>query len=202
MTSSVLISVFSSIPTWLVMLPILLCSLFFVAAAIERVIYYKILDMDYRHIMIEYNKLSGKKDNSSNFLLKIKKNAITDILLQYAEHKGSVNESEVVEYASGKAVRNVERFSGLVSTIATVSPMFGLFGTVTGMMKSFIGLSITGPGASEQLAYGIAEALITTATGLVVAIPALIFYNYMVSKSAHYIKEIEFIANSLLGNDK
>ncbi len=57
----------------------------------------------------------------------------------------------------GAAVHDIERYSGVMSTIATISPMFGLLGTVTGMMKSFGALAIAGPASNELLAYGIAE---------------------------------------------
>ncbi|MFW6364904.1 MAG: MotA/TolQ/ExbB proton channel family protein [Spirochaetota bacterium] len=96
-----------------------------------------------------------------------------------------------------RLISRIERYSGAVSTIATVSPMFGLLGTVTGMMKSFSALSAIDVEAQNMLAYGIAEALVTTATGLVVAIPAVIFYNYMVTKSGFLIKQLEIILNSV-----
>ena len=70
----------------------------------------------------------------------------------------------------------------LLSTIATISPLLGLLGTVTGMIQSFyiIGNAGANPG---DLASGIAGALLTTAAGLLVAIPAIIFYNILVNKN-------------------
>jgi biopolymer transport protein ExbB len=75
--------------------------------------------------------------------------------------------------------------------------MLGLLGTVTGMMKSFSSLSKMGPSARDMLAQGITEALITTALGLLVAIPAIIFYNYMVSQIERFVREVEYISNYL-----
>jgi biopolymer transport protein ExbB/TolQ len=98
---------------------------------------------------------------------------------------------------SESSIRNIERFANLTATIGTVSPMLGLFGTVTGMMKSFNALA-NASRSSNLLAQGIAEALITTALGLIVAIPAIIFYNYLVSKAETYAGEIDYIANTFL----
>ena len=101
---------------------------------------------------------------------------------------------------SENTIRVIEKYGGIISTVATVSPMLGLLGTVTGMMKSFSSLAKQGTSAQEMLAQGITEALITTALGLLVAIPSMIFYNYMVSKVEFYINEVEYIANSLGGS--
>ena len=87
-----------------------------------------------------------------------------------------------------------------LKVLAAVAPLLGLLGTVTGMMKSFSGLARSGPMAHDLLAHGISEALITTAFGLLVAIPSLIFYNYLVVRIEHYIKDVENVANDLLEN--
>ena len=76
-----------------------------------------------------------------------------------------------------RAGRAMGRGTGLLATIGSIAPFVGLFGTVWGIMNSFIGISKTNTTNLAVVAPGIAEALLATATGLVAAIPAVVFYN-------------------------
>jgi biopolymer transport protein ExbB len=76
-------------------------------------------------------------------------------------------------------VHDLERFLGMLGTIAAISPLLGLLGTVTGMIRTFKAITVAGVGNPTAMAGGIAEALITTAAGLLVAIPALVAYRYL-----------------------
>lgn len=78
-----------------------------------------------------------------------------------------------------------------MSTIANLTPLLGLLGTVSGMIKIFNAISIQGIGNPAPLAGGIAEALITTATGLCVAIPTLVCYRFLKDKAGALIFEME-----------
>jgi biopolymer transport protein ExbB len=71
----------------------------------------------------------------------------------------------------------------MLSTIASISPLLGLLGTVVGMIKVFSNIDINGSANSDLLAAGISEALITTAFGLIIAVPAIIFYRYFEQKT-------------------
>jgi biopolymer transport protein ExbB len=86
----------------------------------------------------------------------------------------------------------------VLETVAGVSPLLGLLGTVLGMIKVFQEISEVGVGQGNLLAGGIAEAILTTAAGLFIAIPSLVFYNYFSSKAESLILEIESYANTLL----
>lgn len=86
---------------------------------------------------------------------------------------------ERLEDAGRHVVHELERFLNTLGTIAGVSPLLGLLGTVTGIIKAFNAIQAGGMGDPRALSGGIAEALITTAAGLVVAIPALIAYRYL-----------------------
>lgn len=89
---------------------------------------------------------------------------------------------EVIKIAVEDAGRHVapslERYLNTLGTIAAVSPFLGLLGTVLGMIQMFSGLGANGVGDPSLVATGIAQALITTAAGLIVAIPSLMFYRY------------------------
>ena len=200
MSSGVIISLFDSIPLWVMILPILVCSVIAIAIIIERLIFFKRINYDYR--LIVANKLSlveEKKIDEARALSKRYGGPIVDIIDVVMDSLESKHSRErIIMESSKEAVRAIEKYIGTISTVATISPMLGLLGTVTGMMKSFSGLSKIGQAAHDLLAYGIAEALITTAMGLLVAIPSLIFYNYMVSRVEYYVKEVEYIANTLM----
>src|ERR1019366_116081 len=79
--------------------------------------------------------------------------------------------------AASESITNLERRLTWLATIASVSPFVGLFGTVIGIMDSFLGLGTAGAATLRAVAPGIAEALITTAAGLFVAVPAVVAYN-------------------------
>ena len=92
-------------------------------------------------------------------------------------HSREVMKESIVE-SGRQVVLELERFLNTLGTIASITPLLGLLGTVIGMIKVFNAITIQGVGDPAVLAGGISEALITTATGLVVAIPSLMFYRY------------------------
>ena len=85
---------------------------------------------------------------------------------------------ESIEDAASHVVHDLERYLNALGTIAAVAPLLGLLGTVLGMIRVFSDIMLQGTGNAAVLAGGISEALITTATGLLVAIPALIMHRY------------------------
>ncbi len=101
-------------------------------------------------------------------------------ILNRARGREIVKES--IEEAGRHVVYELERFLNTLGTIAAISPMLGLLGTVYGMIDIFTVISTHGTGQGERLAGGIATALITTAAGLTVAIPSLLFYRYFRGK--------------------
>jgi len=197
MSGGMLISIFDSVPTWVMLFPIFVCSIALLAVFIERVIFFRSIKMDYR-LLIAGVSAELKKSSPENaaLLCAAYKGPLIEMIKKILSSWGDSGSFEFrVKNISENAIRSIERFANLTATIGTVSPMLGLLGTVTGMMKSFGGLAGSSP-VSNLLAQGIAEALITTALGLMVAIPAIIFYNYLVAKAEAYASEIEYIANT------
>lgn len=111
-----------------------------------------------------------------------------------AEIEVGVNKS-ISDY-SQHVIESLEKRLNLLTMIASVSPLLGMTGTVTGMISSFGSMS-SGLDAS-QVSTGISEALVTTATGLIVAIPAVIAYNIFAKKVDHVVLEIEQTATQLI----
>ena len=95
-------------------------------------------------------------------------------------------------------VNRLEKYLSLLGTIATVSPILGLLGTVMGMINIFSNLLESNLGSVSPLAGGIAEALVTTAAGLFVAIPTLIFYRHFSRTIENYSLELEEESNKLI----
>ena len=98
---------------------------------------------------------------------------------------------ESIEDTGRHVVHELERFLNTLGTIAAVTPLLGLLGTVFGMIRTFNAITEVGVGNPAALAGGIAEALITTATGLSVAIPALIGYRYLTGRVAALVVDME-----------
>jgi biopolymer transport protein ExbB len=85
---------------------------------------------------------------------------------------------ESIEEAASHVIHRLERYLNTLGTIATITPLLGLLGTVVGMIDVFNQLTVSGVGDPSQLAGGIGQALLTTAAGLAVAIPALVMHRY------------------------
>jgi biopolymer transport protein ExbB len=98
---------------------------------------------------------------------------------------------ENIEDVGRHAVHELERFLSPLGTIAAISPLLGLLGTVIGMIKVFAAITTNGVGNPGILAGGISEALITTAAGLSVAIPSLIAYRYLRRRVDSLVVEME-----------
>jgi biopolymer transport protein ExbB len=105
---------------------------------------------------------------------------------------------EAVEDTGRHVVHDLERFLNTLGTIAGISPLLGLLGTVIGMIKVFSAIMISGVGDANVLAGGISEALITTAAGLTVAIPSYFFYRFFRGMVAEYVISMEEKAISLI----
>lgn len=98
---------------------------------------------------------------------------------------------ESIQEAAAHVVHDLERYLNTLGTIAAVAPLLGLLGTVLGMIKVFAEIMTQGTGNASALAGGISEALITTAAGLTVAIPALVMHRYFVGRIDGIVVELE-----------
>ncbi len=105
---------------------------------------------------------------------------------------------ERIEDTGRHLVFRMERYLSALGTIASAGPLLGLLGTVVGMIQMFLGILDHGLGDVNQLAGGIGKALVCTATGMIVAVPALIFHRYFRSRIAGYVIEMEQEATALL----
>jgi len=127
-------------------------------------------------------------------------------LLKYSqamiEERGVTKEEiqEAIQEAGLLEIPQLERNLPVIGTLAVISPLLGLLGTVTGMIKAFTTIALEGTGDPQQLAGGISEALLTTATGLMIAVPCLVFYNLFESLVNNRVLEIEQVSTEMVNS--
>lgn len=117
-------------------------------------------------------------------------------LLKHGAPRDEVEKT--IENSAIHEMARLERGLGVLATAANIAPLLGFFGTVVGMIQSFDVLATAGLNNPGLVAKGISVALITTATGLLVAIPVQIAYNYLTTKIAGFVREMETSANVLV----
>ena len=126
---------------------------------------------------------------------------ITNLMKVGIDHRNQPTpiQKEMIMDAANQEIPRLERFLSALGTVAHIAPLLGLLGTVTGNIEAFGVLGKFGSvGDPSILAKGISEALITTAGGIIVSVPTIVFYNYLVSKVNHIIIRLENRANELV----
>jgi biopolymer transport protein ExbB len=179
------------------MIPLLFCSVIALAVTIERSLFWIIVQARYDQNLVDevletcrrgdWLQVREKAAGSKNYVIRI---LVSGILhREYSLVKA-------MEAAAAEEVRRMRRFMGLLDTMITVAPLLGIFGTVIGIISSFdmLGAGIEHP---EAVTGGIAQALITTASGLGIAIFTVFPYNYFNSRVERAILAIEKYATSL-----
>jgi biopolymer transport protein ExbB len=106
--------------------------------------------------------------------------------------------SEMMDATAIEQRTKLEKNLNVLGTLGTIAPFIGLFGTVVGIIRAFHSLAVSGSAGPSVISAGIAEALITTAAGLVVAVPAVIFYNYFLRRVNTIMNEIESVSKKVL----
>ena len=161
------------------MYPIILCSIIALTIFLER-----LWILRRRHI------IPGEFIRNVEKLLKNQKISEAIFLCQ-GDTSSMWLVKETIEERGGREAVILEKHVGILATIANLTPLLGLLGTVSGMIKTFNVISVQGVGNPAPLAGGIAEALITTATGLSVAIPTLVCHRILKDKAESLIFEME-----------
>jgi len=177
----------------IVMYPIILCSIIALAIFLERLwVLRRKRIIPSAFIQSVEDNLRNRKLSEALFLCQNDDSSIAKIFLAGLKNteRGIWMVKEAIEERGGREGIILEKHVGILSTIANLSPLLGLLGTVSGMIKTFKVLS-QGASNPSLLAGGIAEALITTAAGLVVAIPTLVCYRILKDKAESLIFEME-----------
>ncbi len=185
---------------WL-MLPILLCSVIALGIALERLWTLRSSRICPQHLLAEiwlWIK-NGELDAARIEYLR-RHSPLGNILAAGLVHRSDSRAlmKESIEDIGRHVVHELERYLNTLGTIAGISPLLGLLGTVLGIMKVFAVITSQGTASPQVLSGGIAEALITTAAGLTVAIPSLIAYRYFRGKVDDLVVRMEADAIKLV----
>ena len=146
--------------------------------------------------------VANKKIDEARNLCASKKSCVASAVkkfLEKAEKGMEVQDYEfILKEITIQETSPYESRLNLLSSIISISPMLGLLGTVTGMIKAFTNISEYGAGDAAIVADGIAEALLTTAAGLMIAIPVIVVYNYLNRRLEKMENEIDDIVTNII----
>ncbi len=179
----------------IVMIPLLACSLISLALTIERFVFWtKLKTKDVLHQI-----LSLVEKGEFEQALKLGKNSsqpIARVLAAGIAHRNPAP-AKAMEALAQAEIPVLKSRLGILDTIVTLAPLLGLLGTVVGMIGSFDVMSEAGMGQPHAITGGVAEALIATATGLLIAILTLVSYNYFTAKAEREMDRMEHFSSSL-----
>ncbi len=189
---------------WVLYLLIAL-SLLSVAVMLERWLFYRSHRVDSDGIRVELARLldAGDYAGAASYLAKFDSLETNIVLFGLREHKkGPDSVEDLIAGAETKERLRYNRRLSFLATVGSNGPFIGLFGTVLGIIRAFRDLSESMANAGGSIMSGIAEALITTAVGLLVAIPAVVAYNFFVGKVKESAGNAELLSRTLLSQLK
>ena len=183
------------------MWPLLVCSLVGLIFIIERIIAYRRIQGDtaeifsgIRESLLERN-LRGSLEVCESFDHPVA-TTLKSGLLRFGKSNDEIEKA--MESVALHEISKLEKGLWVLATIANIAPLFGFLGTVTGMIDSFENLAEVGLGNPQAVASGISEALITTATGLTIALPVQAAYNYFNNRVSSFALDMETSSSMLL----
>jgi biopolymer transport protein ExbB len=184
------------------MYPLLFFSVLAATVAIERFIVFSKAKLNVSDFLTKIRKalLVNRNVKEAIKICEQSKGPVASVmkagLLRYGHAREDVEKT--IENAALYELDRLEKRLGVLATTANVAPMLGFLGTVAGMIKSFATLAEQGLTNPAAVAVGISEALITTATGLIIAIPAQLVYNWYTTKITRFVRDIETASNMLV----
>lgn len=185
----------------IMMYPLILTPIIGMAVVIERALFLRRRRIIRRDVLVTIDQIQSLEDtDKALFAFRGQDGPFLNIIRTGLERSGRGREEikEGIEDQGRQETRNLERGLGILETVAGISPLMGLLGTVLGMIKVFKVVSEQGLGQTQALSGGISEALVTTVVGLAIAIPALVAYNYFTHRAEDLVLEIEKHSNALL----
>ena len=186
----------------LTMYVLLLCSLLSITIFLERFFYYRKQARTSRNDFMsglsgaiagnDHAKAKGIAEETQSPCARV----IEAGLKEYGRSEKVV--AAAMERTIVDETRKLERFTAIVGTIGNIGLYIGLFGTVLGIIRAFHDIALTGSGGISSVINGVAEALVCTATGLMVAIPAVIFFNYFSRRIEFFTDDMQLCSSELL----
>lgn len=186
----------------ILMLPIAICSIIVVAIAVERYLTYKKLTVNVPSFMLRIRPLLQRKEYAAAINeCASTRGPVSKVIRAGLERvkQGADRMKEAMETAGNSETYHIEKNLSVLATLAGITPLIGFLGTVTGMIKAFMKIQqLSGNVNADVLAGGIWEAMITTAAGLAVGIPAVILYNYFVHRVREFTFQMESAGEEML----
>ncbi|TCL73275.1 biopolymer transport protein ExbB [Hydrogenispora ethanolica] len=184
-----------------VMYPLAFCSVTALVVIIERTLFYiRFKGLDERELNLLKLYLNKGKSDEAKQLLATWRSPLG--LIVEAGLKQRESDPELIETAMQSAgdqqMKRLQRGLHILDTVVTASPLLGLLGTVTGIIKAFTAISVGGASQASQLGAGIAEALYNTAFGLAIAIPALFLVNIFYGIAERKASEMSYKSQEIL----
>jgi biopolymer transport protein ExbB len=183
------------------MLPILVCSAVGLAIVLERFWTLRRGAVLPPGLGEQVRSWAHSQQLSSSHIQALRENSPLGELLASAldvRNRSRAEIKERIEDTGRHVVHGLERYLNTLGTIALIGPLLGLLGTVFGLIRMFLAVMVSGVGDPMKMAGGIGEALVCTASGLVVAIPAYVLHRYFRSRVQGYVVEMEKQAIALL----
>jgi biopolymer transport protein ExbB len=178
---------------WL-MVPLLFCSITVIVIAIERYISLRTNKILPENLLGQVWHWLKQRQVTAEKLAELRNSSpLGQILAAGLSNSGHGREvmKDSIEEAANQVIHQLERYMSILGTIAAITPLIGLLGTVVGMIKVFTAIMLQGTGNAGVLAGGISQALITTAAGLTIAIPALMCHRYFERRIDSLVVEME-----------
>jgi len=185
----------------IMMIPLALCSIVALAIAIEKSLSLRRKIVIIPEVVNILENIKGPDDVGLALSICEKHEGPFANVIRVGLESRHLPKEEIKETlvdAGRQEVRTLERGLVILETVAGISPLLGLLGTVIGILKVFNVISTLGVGQAAALSGGISEALITTVVGLVIGIPAVVVFNYFTHKAENFIMDIEKYSSALL----
>ena len=206
-----------TVPAWIVAIILFIMSFWSIGVAIERFYTYNqarnqsklYAPQVAKHLkdgrLKEAIALSGSKDYRYSHLAKVVLAGLQEYQFQQESGGASLNREDVldtvrrsIQRATALTASDLKKGVTTLATIGSTAPFVGLLGTVIGVINAFVGIGSTGTGSIGAVSAGIAEALVETALGLFVAIPAVWFYNYLTNRLEYFNVEMDNSSSELV----
>jgi len=179
---------------------LLVISVIGLAVAIERLVFFAAQHGDTKGLLRAIGQKIATDDLDGAVKVCQAQKGMLPRILEFGLRRGEKNRADITDALSIALMEHLnalERNLAIIGTIAVIAPFVGLFGTVLGIIKAFQDIALKGNSTPAVVAAGVSEALITTATGLIIAVIAVVFFNYFKSRIKNYNQEMIVAANQL-----
>ena len=182
------------------MIALVFLSIVAIAIVIERLLFFASQHSDSKGLLRALGAKIAADDLSGAIKVCQQNKGMLPKILEFGLKRGEKNRADITDALSialMEHLNGLEKFLGIIGTIAVISPFVGLFGTVLGIIRAFQDIALKGNSTPAVVAAGVSEALITTAAGLFVAVVSVVFFNYFKARIKAYNQEMIVAANQL-----